>query len=85
MKTFDYEVKEVLGLHARPAQQLSVFAKSCKSSIRISNANGQADLSDIITAMLLNITQGQTVKFEVEGIDEDMAVDKLREQVERLL
>ncbi|MCI9247669.1 MAG: HPr family phosphocarrier protein [Dorea sp.] len=85
MKTFDYEVKETLGLHARPAQQLSVFAKSCRSSIRISNANGQADLRDIITAMLLDVTQGQTVRFEVEGIDEDTAAEKLREHVERLL
>ncbi len=79
MKTFDYGVKEQLGIHARPAVMLAMECKRYESKIIISLNGKNADASDVVAIMGLNIKFGDTIRVEVTGKDEDMAYDRIKD------
>lgn len=79
MKEFEYVVTDPVGIHARPAGNLvKEIKKYTDSKITLTNEAGKsADGLRLMAVMGLGVKQGQTVKFTVEGGDEDAVVEAL--------
>lgn len=74
MKSFQYTIKDALGIHARPAGMLVKEAKDFASVITI-EANGKsADVSRLMAVMALGVKKGVEVTVTAEGTDEDVAL-----------
>lgn len=73
MKTFNYEIKDESGIHARPAGLLVKEAKKYGSTITIA-ANGKSvNATKLMAVMSLGVKCGQTIEVSVEGADEEGA------------
>lgn len=77
MKTFQYTIKEELGMHARPAGLILQLAKEFKSSIVVSNKGKSEDLKKLMSVIGLDIQYQDTVTVTVEGSDEDVAAEEM--------
>jgi len=73
MKTFTYTIKDPAGVHARPAGVIVQEAKKYQSTCTIFANGKSADMKRIFGIMGLCIKNGQEVKVEVTGADEDIA------------
>ena len=71
MKTFDYTVKDELGIHAG---LLVKEAKNFTSKITIKKGEKEVDATRVMAVMALGVKQGETVTVNVDGADEDAAV-----------
>lgn len=79
MKSFNYVIKDAVGIHARPAGMLVKEAKAFESKITL-EANGKsAELTKLLAIMSLGVQCGAEVKVTAEGADEEMAISKLEE------
>ncbi len=77
MKEFKYIIKDLSGIHARPAGELVQTAKRFESEINI-EANGKtADAKKIFSVMGLAAKQGHELAVTVNGTDEETAADTL--------
>ena len=79
MKTFDYEVRERFGIHARPAVMLAMESQKYDCRIKIFLDGKTADASDVVAVMGLNIKFGDVIRIEITGADEDMAYHGLKD------
>jgi Phosphotransferase System HPr (HPr) Family len=70
MQSFEYTIKDELGIHARPAGLLVKLAKNYESSITVHKNAAAADAKKIMALMSLGVTKGTTVTVNVEGADE---------------
>ena len=78
MKTFEYTIKDELGIHARPAGLLVKEAKKYASKVVI-KANGKsAEATRLMAIMGMGVKCGQTVEVEVTGDDEDTAFEGMK-------
>ena len=80
MKEFTYTIKDEIGIHARPAGNLVKLIKGFDSSVTIEKegkpaVNGTA----LMKLMGLGVKCGETVKFTVDGADEEAAAAALEE------
>ena len=71
MKTFDYIIKDEIGMHARPAGMLVKEAKALDSKITISAKGKSADATRLMALMGMGIKKGDQVTVTVEGGNED--------------
>ena len=78
MKSFNYTVKDEVGIHARPAVMLVREAKKYSSKVTITKDGKSADASKLMAVMSLGVKCGQEVEVQVEGDDEDTAIDALK-------
>lgn len=78
MKSFEYVIKDELGIHARPAGMLVKEAKNYSSQITIDNGTKKAVATKLMAVMGMGVKCGQTVVVTVEGEDEDVALDGMR-------
>lgn len=74
MKKFSYEIKDAIGIHARPAGILVQEAKKYESKIVIVKEGKKADASRLIALMGLGVKCGETIEIEVSGADEEQAL-----------
>lgn len=79
MKTFEYTIKDELGIHARPAGLLVKEAKKYESECTITKDGKTKKLTQLMMLMSLGVKQGETVTVTVEGVDEDVAIAGLKE------
>ena len=79
MKTFEYTIKDELGIHARPAGLLVKEAKKYESECTITKDGKTKKLTQLIMLMSLGVKQGETVTVTAEGADEDAAIAGLKE------
>lgn len=79
MKTFDYTIKDELGIHARPAGLLVKEAKKFTSDCTITKAGNTKKLTQLMMLMSLGVKNGDTVTISAEGEDEDAAIAALKE------
>ena len=77
MKEFGYTIKDEDGIHARPAGLLVKAASGFASTVTLDNGIKKGDAKKIMSLMMMAVKQGQTVKFTVEGPDEDAAAQAL--------
>ena len=73
MKEFEFVVTDPQGIHARPAGLLVKEAKKFESNISVFKGARKGDLKKIFTVMALGVNQGETIKVQVEGADEEQA------------
>ena len=85
MKTFEYKIKDELGIHARPAGLLVKEAKKFESECTITKDGKTKKLTQLMMLMSLGVKQGDTVTVSVDGADEDAAVASLKEFFENNL
>ena len=78
MKEFEYVITDPVGIHARPAGNLVKEIKNyADSKISITKGEKTVDGLRLMAVMGLGAKQGDTVKFTVEGGDEDAGVEAL--------
>lgn len=78
MKSFEYTVKDELGIHARPAGLLVKEAKKYTSKITLDNSVKKAEATKLMAVMSMAVKCGQTVVVTVEGADEDAAYEGIK-------
>jgi len=77
MKTFEYTIKDPVGIHARPAGMLVKEIKKYASTVTISKGEKSVNALKLMALMGMGIKQGDTVKVTVEGADEDTAAAEI--------
>lgn len=79
----DAQVKVInpLGLHARAAAQLVRLVGKFKSSVKLKRDDNNviADAKSILSVLTLAAAQGTKLKIEVEGADEQKALQAVEE------
>ena len=70
MKTFNFTVKEPLGIHARPAGMLTKEAKNYKSTILLKKGDKEVNVLKLMALMGLGVKCGDEVVVTIEGEDE---------------
>ena len=78
MKTFEYTIKDELGIHARPAGLLVKEAAKFKSAITLDSGAKKADAKRIMAVMSMGVKQGVEVTVTVDGEDEDAAFEAIK-------
>ena len=74
MKSFDYVVKNPLGIHARPAARIAQTCINFKSEVLLSVDGAEANGSNVLSILRLEAIMGSTVHIQVDGPDEEEAV-----------
>ncbi len=74
MKTFEYVIKDELGIHARPAGNLAKLAKTFDSSITIEKGDKNANAAKLLALMGMGIKCGDKITVKAEGNDEEKAI-----------
>jgi len=78
----ELEVRNVDGLHMRPAMQFVDIANRFESQITVSNDQTSIDGKSIMQISMLAATCGAKLRIKAEGPDARQAVEALRELVE---
>lgn len=78
MKNFSYEIKDEVGIHARPAGLLVKEAKKYKSKITVDKNGKKAEATKLMVLMGLGVKCGDTVEVEISGEDEDTAYEGIK-------
>ena len=75
-------VKNQLGLHLRPAGILCRTAMLYKSHITLEHAGGSANAKSVLSVLGAGINTGDELEITCEGVDEQEAMEALRELFE---
>lgn len=78
MKTFYYEIKDEIGIHARPAGLLVKEAKKHKSKIILNVKGKQVEATKLMAVMSLGVKHGENIEITVEGEDEETACEEVK-------
>ena len=78
MKSFDYTITDEVGIHARPAGILVKEAKKYESKIVVKKGDKTAEATKLMALMGMGVKKGDTVTVEVEGSDEDTAINDMK-------
>lgn len=78
MKTFNYVIKDAVGIHARPAGLLVKEAKKYESKITLTKDGKSAEATKLMAVMGLGVKCGQTVEVSVEGADEETTFEAVK-------
>lgn len=71
MVSFDYTIKDELGLHARPAGVMVKRLKALPAAVSIRCGQRQADAKKLFAVMGMAVKCGETVTVSVDGEDEE--------------
>ena len=82
MYTKDVEVKNQVGLHARPATFFIQKANEFKSSIWVEKEDRRVNAKSLLGVLSLGIMGGTQIRIIAGGTDEQEAVDALAKLVE---
>lgn len=82
MKTFNYTIKDELGIHARPAGMLAKAAKAYDSEITITKGKKTVGCTKLMALMGLGVKCGDTVTVNISGGDEEAAEKGIKEFLE---
>ena len=82
MKRKEVEIKNKLGLHARPASMVVKLAGKYQSEIQLVKEDTEINAKSILGVMMLAAGPGQKVTITADGEDEEEAVQALGELIE---
>ena len=74
MKRFQYTVKSLIGLHARPASLLIQAARAYRSEIVIQKGEKTANPKSLMSVLALNVNRNDQIIVTAEGEDEAEAI-----------
>ena len=78
MKTFQYKIRDEIGIHARPAGLLVKEAKPYKSKVTLKVNGKEAEATKLMAVMGLGVKNGQTVEVIADGEDEEVAIERMQ-------
>lgn len=78
----DVEIKNQVGLHARPATFFIQKANEYKSSIWVEKEERRVNAKSLLGILSLGIVGGAKIRIIADGSDEQLAVDGLVKLVE---
>lgn len=78
MKKFQHNIKDELGLHARPASMLVTETKKYNSKITVIYGEKNVDARSVIGLMTMAAKTGDTITICIEGDDEEKACEELQ-------
>ena len=78
----EVEVKNQVGLHARPATFFIQKANEYKSSIWVEKEERRVNAKSLLGILSLGIVGGTKIRIIADGADEQLAVDGLTKLVE---
>lgn len=79
MRSFIHTVQDQLGIHARPAGQLVKKASQFSSSVTLTLGDKKCDGRKVIALMMLGAKMGDEITIWIEGADEEIAEQELKE------
>lgn len=79
MKTFNYTIKDEIGIHARPAGLLAKTAKGFESEVTVEKGGKSVNASRLMALMGLGVKCGDTITVTVSGADEEAAAKAIEE------
>ena len=79
MVSFNYVIKDEIGIHARPAGMLAKESKAFESKITLAAKGKEADVTRLMAVMGMGIKCGDEVTVSVEGADEEKAIEALKQ------
>ncbi len=85
MKKFQYVITDAIGLHARPAGLLVKEAKKFESRIQVAKGECSAGADRLMALMSLGVKCGDVVEVILEGPDEELALETMKEFFEKNL
>ncbi|ALX92100.1 MULTISPECIES: PTS phosphocarrier protein NPr [Serratia] len=69
------EIKNKLGMHARPAMKLFELVQSFDAEVLLRNDSGtEAEASSVIALLMLDSAQGRQIEIEATGPQEEQAL-----------
>ena len=75
MKSFEYRINDVLGIHARPAGMLVKEAKAyADTTVTITKNGTTVKAGQLMKLMSLGVKQGDVVTVTADGANEDAAI-----------
>jgi phosphocarrier protein len=78
MLSFEFTVKDPIGIHARPAGLFVNQAKKYISSIEVKKGDNKGDAKKLFSLMKLGVKCGENVIVEISGEDEAKAVEEIK-------
>lgn len=78
MKTFDFTIRDELGIHARPAGMLAKTAKGFDSEITITKGEKTVGAAKLMALMGLGVKCGDTVTVTISGGNEEAAYEGMK-------
>lgn len=78
MPSFQYVIKDGLGIHARPAGMLAKEAKKFQSKIIITKGEKSIEATRVIALMSLAVKCGETINVSIFGPDDDAAAEAMK-------
>lgn len=85
MKEQKITIKDPIGIHARPAAQLIQAIKDFDCEIKVLKGDKSANLKSLLSLMGLSVKQGDEITLVAEGKDEEIALEKAIEFIEKNL
>lgn len=79
MKSFNYVIKDEIGIHARPAGLLVKEAKKFESAITLECGGKKAAATKLMAIMGMGVKTGNEVTVSAEGADEDVAIAAMKD------
>ena len=79
MKTFQYVIKDEVGIHARPAGLLVKEVKKYQSKVTIEGNGKKSDAGKLMAVMGMGIKKDMEGTITVEGDDEEQAAQAMKE------
>lgn len=77
MTNITQKIKDPLGLHARLASRVIEVAKKYPCKVRVCFGGSAADAQDLLQLMGLDVRQGDQVRVEAQGADEEAAAQEV--------
>ena len=84
MASFTAKIIDPIGLHAKPASELTKIASSFSSNIKIIAKGKEGNAKSIMNIMALGIKKDDEITIEADGADADQAIDKLKSELSKL-
>ncbi len=81
MKEIEFTVNDPNGIHARPAGVLVKTLKTFSSNVTIFKGDKNVDMKKLLALMGMGIKQGDTVKIQIEGDDEEACAAELEKSL----
>ena len=84
MNVINYEVKNPLGIHARPAAILAQACTNFKAAVTIECNGESASGNNVLQILALHAAKGSTLKITIDGEDADACADKILEALNEI-
>ena len=77
MKSFEYTITDPVGIHARPAGILVKEIKKYSSTVTVNKGEKSVNALKLMALMGMGIKQGDTIRIDVNGADEEAAAAEI--------